>query len=310
MAVPVIVVHGGCGAIEYDASVRERYQRGAERAALAGWEVLQRKRNRCSAALDAVEAAVRILEDDPVFNAGRGSVLTNEGRVEMDAAIMDGINLKVGSVASISTVANPITFARNVMEKTDHVMIACSGAERFASEVGMPTVSQADLVTERSKSKLVAAKSIFSDGVQQTLVTETEPYGTVGAVAVDSDGNVAAATSTGGITGQLPGRVGDTPIVGSGVYADNGVGAASATGHGESIMKVTLSRLALWLIEDGRTPQEAADEAVKQMARQVDGLGGLILVDKDGRKGIQTSTKQITWASYNQTDGLKSGLET
>jgi beta-aspartyl-peptidase (threonine type) len=305
MAVPVIVVHGGCGALESDPTVREQFQGGAEKAAKAGWEVLQGKRT----ALDAVEVAVRILEDEPLFNAGRGSVLTSEGQLEMDAAIMDGTNLKAGSVAGISTVANPISLARKVMEKTDHVMIAYSGAERFASKVGMPTVSEADFITERSKSKLSAAKGTFSEGVQQTLVTEVEGYGTVGAVAVDSEGNIAAATSTGGITGQLPGRVGDTPIVGSGVYADNSVGAASATGHGESIMKMTLSRLALWLIEQGKSPQEAADEAVKQMGRRVNGLGGLILVDKNGQIGIQTSTKLITWASYNQADGLKSGLE-
>ncbi|XP_062503240.1 isoaspartyl peptidase/L-asparaginase-like [Corticium candelabrum] len=316
MALPVIVVHGGCGNLSDNVSVRDRKQRGAEKGALAGWELLTgssdsrttSSTHSSCAALDAVEKAVRVLEDDPEFNAGRGSMLTRDGLVEMDAVIMDGRDLNAGAVACVSTVANPVTLARYVMEKSDHVLLVADGAEKFANEVGIPIASRTELITEEARSRLMAATD-FSNAARQHLSSVEPGHGTVGAVAVDRDGNLAAATSTGGMTGKLPGRVGDSPLVGSGAYADNSVGAASATGSGEHIMRMNLSRLALWHIEGGKAPQEAVREVVENMETRVHGSGGLIVVDKGGKIGIHTSTRDIVWASCSQSEGLRSGLK-
>lgn len=234
---PVIVVHGGAWAIP-DGST-ERSLIGVRNAAAAGWKRLQDGQ---SSAIDAVEAAVVELENDPIFDAGTGSVLTADGTVEMDAIIMNGADLSYGSVASVENIKNPVKLARLVMEKTEHTMLVGAGANRFAAEQGICKVSAETLVTAEAKADFERFKT-YGISVMTNFSTRSDNLGhdTVGCVAFDGS-NFAAATSTGGIMGKRPGRVGDSPLVGCGAYADNFAGAVSTTGHGESISKVCLAR--------------------------------------------------------------------
>nr|XP_033794221.1 isoaspartyl peptidase/L-asparaginase [Geotrypetes seraphini]XP_033794222.1 isoaspartyl peptidase/L-asparaginase [Geotrypetes seraphini] len=293
---PVIVVHGGAGTIFKDRE--EGYRTGVKRAALKGYNILKNG----GSALEAVEEAVVVMEDDPHFNAGCGSVLNEKGDVEMDAIIMDGKNLASGAVSAARCIANPIKLARLVMEKTDHMLLTDRGASIFAKAQGIPEVPGEMLVTDRSRERWKA-----------NLKPESNPavpqidLGTVGAVAIDSDGSVACATSTGGLTNKLVGRVGDTACIGSGGYADDLVGATSTTGHGESIMKVVLARLVLHHMEQGMTPEEAADAALSYMKERVNGHGGVIVISKSGGWTAKFSTKQMSWAAV--TDGqLQCGI--
>jgi beta-aspartyl-peptidase (threonine type) len=306
-----VVVHGGAWAIPdslVDASVK-----GVKLAADTAWTVLSSN----GSALTAVEAAVRCLEDNPAFDAGKGSVLNEDGKVEMDAILMDGKDLRCGAVACVSGVPNPITLARLVMEKTDHVMLVGAGAERLWDDAGLERVSDTSLVTEEAKQEFhrfnrfnKAVSTLFNRQLSDNeckVPADGTGHETVGAVAVDSKGNVACATSTGGITGKLVGRVGDTPIIGAGAYCDNNVGAASTTGHGESIMKVTLARKALWLIEQKKSPQEASHEVLTDMLTKVGGCGGIIIVTPEGRIGIHFTTKRMAWAlrsEQQRTSGI------
>ncbi|XP_064364719.1 isoaspartyl peptidase/L-asparaginase isoform X3 [Dromaius novaehollandiae] len=250
---PVIVVHGGAGRI-----FKEQEKgccSGVVRAALQGYGILKQG----GTALDAVEEAVRSMEDDPHFNAGCGSVLNEKGEVEMDAIIMDGKNLASGAVSAVKHVANPIKLARLVMEKTKHMLLTDHGAHLFAQAMGVPEIPEEKLITERSRERW--KKNLEPDSNPEEFQKD---LGTVGAVAIDSEGNVACATSTGGLSNKLIGRVGDTACIGSGGYADNYSGATSTTGHGESIMKVVLARLILYHMEQeasGRvTPMSVFDE--------------------------------------------------
>lgn len=296
-----VVVHGGAWAIPD--SLVEASVKGVQEAADKAWTMLSAN----GSALAAVEAAIRCLEDNPAFDAGRGAVLNEDGKVEMDAILMDGKDLKCGAVACVSGVPNPVTLARLVMEKTDHVLLVSSGAERLWDEAGFQRVSDESLVTEAAKQEFQQFVKFHKavDNLFNTQSTDEMPVGslgheTVGAVAVDNEGNVACGTSTGGITGKRVGRVGDTPIVGAGAYCDNAVGAASTTGHGESIMKVTLARKALWLIEQGKSPTEAAQAALADMHKKVGGCGGIIIVSTDGHTGIHFTTKRMPWAMCSQ----------
>ncbi|XP_053315506.1 isoaspartyl peptidase/L-asparaginase [Spea bombifrons] len=293
---PVIVVHGGAGTIvkEYE----EGYRTGVKRAALKGYDCLRQK----GAALTAVEEAVVVLENDPHFNAGYGSVLNEEGDVEMDAIIMDGRNLMSGAVSAVRCIANPITLARLVMEKTDHMLLTCKGASLFAKAQGIPEIPNEKLITERSRERWKTNLHPGSNPVVSQI-----GLGTVGAVAIDSEGNVACATSTGGLTNKMIGRVGDTACIGSGGYADNAFGAVSTTGHGESIMKVTLARLIINHMEQGMSPEEAAEAGLKYMKTRVNGLGGVIVVNSSGDWTAKFSTKQMTWAAV-QDDQLQVGV--
>jgi beta-aspartyl-peptidase (threonine type) len=236
-------------------------------AALAGWRFLAEEGH----ALDAVEAAVRLLEDHPRFNAGNGSVLTSAGTVEMDASLMEGDALRCGAVAAVSRVANPIVLARRVLEDQRHVLLVAEGAHRFAREVGLPECEPSSLITERQRTRLLGS-------------------GTVGAVALDRQGTVAAATSTGGLHGKRPGRVGDSAIIGAGTYADSTIGAVSCTGSGEAIIRVTLARRALDYLKDAGDPDYAAQVATDLLVQDGRGAGGLILIDWRGRMGIAHST--------------------
>ncbi|XP_063772859.1 isoaspartyl peptidase/L-asparaginase [Pseudophryne corroboree] len=295
---PVIVVHGGAGAIRKEKA--EGRCSGVKRAALRGYDILKNGGD----AMTAVEEAVVVLEDDPQFNAGYGSVLNEEGEVEMDAIIMDGRDLTSGAVSAVKCIANPIKLARLVMEKTDHMLLTCNGASLFAKAQGIPEVPGEQLITEYSRARW---KNNLKPG--SNPVASQFGLGTVGAVAIDSQGNVASATSTGGITNKMVGRVGDTACIGCGGYADNNVGAISTTGHGESIMRVTLGRLILHYMEKGMCTEEAADAGLSYMKTRVDGYGGVIVVNNTGEWAAKFSTEQMSWAAIK--DGqLQFGLYT
>lgn len=299
---PVIVVHGGAWAIPEpltDASVA-----GCEAAAQAGWDVLRSG----GTALDAVEAATRVLEDDPAFDAGNGAVLNELGEVELDAIIMDGVDLSCGAVAAIGPVANPVSVARMVMERTPHCLLVGEGATRFAAQQGVPLLRSVDLVTDEAQQQW-REMAAFPTSVKQLF--NTHPLAasdTVGAVALDSAGNLAAATSTGGITFKRVGRVGDSPIVGAGCYADNELGAVSCTGHGESIMRMTLARHALTLMH-GCPPDQACAEALGQMHARVGGCGGTISIAPSGEVGIAFSTPRMAWACVRGDSDARSGID-
>src|SRR5438105_1597327 len=246
-----LVVHGGAGTIERSKMTREieqGYRAGIENALRAGREILQGG----GSSVDAVEAAVRVLEDDPHFNAGRGSVFTSAGTVEMDAAIMDGKTLAAGAVAGIEHVRNPIVLARAVMEKSKHVMMIGAGAEKFAKGNGIELVDAKYFFTQNrwdAFQKIKAAEEAGADGSKKFIISDAERHGTVGAVARDSQGNLAAATSTGGTTNNLPGREGDSPVIGAGTYADNATCAVSCTGDGEFFIRAGVAHQVSALME-------------------------------------------------------------
>ena len=265
---PAIVVHGGVGAVT-DNSLSERLE-GCKAAALAGWQMLQEG----GSALDAVEVAVVALEDNPLFNAGTGSTLTSCGEVEMDAAIMEGESLRVGGVAAVQRIKNPIRLARRVLEDGRHVLLAAEGALAFAREVGIPLCSPESLIVETKRKRW------------------QERHGTVGCVAFDNFGRIAVGTSTGGIFGKLPGRVGDSPLPGCGTYADE-AGGVSCTGDGEAIIRVLLAKTSLDFLRAGAEPQVAADQAVAFLAQKTGGKGGLILIDRAGRIGYARNTSHM-----------------
>ncbi|MBN3270994.1 ASGL1 asparaginase, partial [Polyodon spathula] len=296
---PVIVVHGGAWAIPD--KIAEDSISGVKNAILEGIKILEKG----GSALDAVERAVRSMEDNPVFDAGHGAVLNANGEVELDAVIMDGKTLAAGAVSSIRNISNPVTFARSVMEKTDHVMLTDRGANQYADCQGIPKVATDELITEGERKEWEHYQK-YAHSVK-TLFNSQLVHDTVGAVALDCSGNVACATSTGGIRNKMVGRVGDTPIIGSGGYADNNIGAVSCTGHGESIMKVTLARLILFHMEQGKSPEQATDEALQYMGKRVHGAGGAIVVSPDGKWAARFTTERMAWASIKE-DTLSYGL--
>ena len=277
--VPAIIVHGGAGAALSD---RDELREPMRAAVHAGWRVLAAG----GTSLDAVEAAVRALEDHPRFNAGHGSVLTEAGTVEMDASIMEGDRLACGAVASVSRVANPVTLARRILEDGRHVLLVAGGAEAFARRAGLPECDPAALVTDRQRAWLREHAAVA-------------PTGTVGAVALDRHGTAAAATSTGGTPGKRAGRVGDSALIGCGTYADSTLGAVSCTGDGEAIIRVVLARRALEYLKEADDPDYASRVAVDLLVEEGRGEGGLIVVDWRGRTGYAHSTPfmPVAWMS-------------
>ncbi len=296
MVKPVIVVHGGAWDIP-DEQVDENIT-GVEKAVKQGWSTLMKG----GSALDAVIAAVNSMEDNPIFDAGIGSVLTEDGTVEMDALIMDGKNLEAGAVAGLTDIRYPVRLARLVMEETPHVLMIGEGARRLAEKFSLERITQDQLVTEDARKGL-------EDWLRERRFGGTFGHETVGAVALDSNGNLAAATSTGGVTGKKVGRVGDVPIIGSGGYADNRAGAVSSTGHGESILKVNLAKLVLTYMDTGMGVQEAAEKALGYMAVRVKGNGGLIALDAEGNVAHAFTTNRMVWASMKDGE-LESGINT
>ncbi|CDF33840.1 unnamed protein product [Chondrus crispus] len=298
---PSIIVHGGAWAIPASQTVASR--EGVEAAASLGYDLL----NSGASALDAVEAAVRALEDNPVFDAGVGSCLNSAGGVEMDAAIMtDSVEatIRFGAVAALSNACNPISVARAVMERTPHCLLVGEGADAFAKEVGAEGASVEELVTpaaveewQRFKRYSAAVNDLFNSG-----------HDTVGAVVRDANGTLACATSTGGITYKRVGRVGDSPIIGAGLFCEDGVGACSTTGHGESILKVGLARTALLFMES-RSPGQAAEVALAKMKKRTGGCGGIVLLDNNGEWSADFTTTKMAWAAVGKDGVLKSGID-
>ena len=265
--VPALIVHGGAGADPQEG--REELREGIRQAVQAGWDALEAG----GSSLDAVEAAVRVLEDHPRFNAGRGSVLTSAGTVEMDASIMEGNELRNGAVGSVTAIRHPISLARRILESGRHSLFVGAGAVERARAFGIPPCDPAELITERQQKRLRAAQP-----------------GTVGAVALDRRGVIAAATSTGGMAGKLPGRVGDSALIGCGTYAESNLGGVSCTGDGEAIIRVVLARRALETLKSVDDPGQACRVAVDVLVEEGRGQGGLILVDWRGRTGWAHST--------------------
>ncbi len=284
---PSIIVHGGAWDIPQD--LHKAHQDGTRLAAEAGWEVLIRG----GSALDAVEAAIVVMEDDETFDAGRGSFLNADGQVELDAGFMDGTDLQVGAVAGVQFIGNPIRLARTVMEKSEHVFLIGQGAQRFAHKMGFPTCDLTDLAVPREFERW---QRLLFDHTYSARQAFSRPADTVGCVALDMDGHVAAGTSTGGTPNKMPGRVGDVPMVGCGFYADDELGGASSTGWGEAIAKVLLARLALHHLQELGDPHAAARTAILRLASRVNGVGGIILLTPDGQPGWHYNTPYMARA--------------
>lgn len=293
---PAIIVHGGAWDIPQD--MHEAHKSGCAKAAEEGYALLEQGKS----ALDAAEAAVRFLENDPTFDAGRGSFLNADGEVELDAIIMEGDGLQLGAVGAVQHILHPITLARAVMERTQHCLLVGEGALRFAKSIGMDTVEVPDLLTcrELERWKAIRAQKAFEQReVFEDAVSRYGRKGTVGAVAMDAKGTIVAATSTGGTPNKLAGRVGDSPLAGCGNYADSRVAGVSATGWGESIMKVVLAKRVCDGVGRGLAPDKAGQEAINYLGSRVDGLGGVIVLTRSGRMAHSYNTPFMAMASID-----------
>jgi L-asparaginase / beta-aspartyl-peptidase len=292
----VLVIHGGAGGRspmteeqwkKYEAKLREALKTGSK--------ILENH----GSAMDAVEAAIRTLEDSPLFNAGKGAVFTAEGKNEMDASIMDGKTLKAGAVASVTTIRNPISAARAVMEKSPHVLLIGKGAEIFAQNQGLQIVDPSYFYTKERWDDLQKAREM-----QKSHTVDTAgKHGTVGAVALDESGNLAAGTSTGGMTNKMKGRVGDSPIIGAGTYANNATCAISCTGHGEYFIRnVVAYDISALMAYKGLSLEEATNYEVMEKLKVAGGDGGLIAVDKNGNIAMPFNT-QMMFRGFISSEG-------
>jgi len=345
-AQPILLIHGGAWAMPDDAVAS--HERGIAAALAAGWSALSRG----GTAVDAVEAAVTVMEDDDTFDAGRGSFLTRDGRVQLDALLMNGADLRTGGVACVERLRNPIQAARLVLEKSPHVYFVGTGAERFATQHGMRLVDNTELIVPRERDRLMAFQQAEAAGhpdttfsgtdtsgapglasetwdetetpsqTQTALDTEVEAalpeelriddptlhsHDTVGAVALDQYGNLAAGTSTGGTLNKAPGRVGDSSLIGCGCYADNLSAAVSLTGWGEPIMKLVLGKWAVDRVAAGATPQSSSAAAIDYLFTRLGGHGGIILLGPDGQIGIAHNTPRMAWG-YATSEGTQFGI--
>jgi len=307
-----IIVHGGAWAIPDNEVAPHRH--GCRTARDAGWQVLANG----GSAMDAVEAAVRILEDDPTYDAGVGSVLNRGGFVELDAAVMEGDQLLYGAVAGVRRIRNPISLARHVLNSPAGMLVA-DGAERFAKERGIPFCDPEDLIVDREfqiYQKLIATYDSSKDSGSTAPPGEVvadivqggwpnRPSDTVGCVAIDENGWIVAGTSTGGTGHKLIGRVGDAPLLGGGLYAMNELGGCSTTGWGESIMRILLAKTAVDYLSDDCHPQDAATKAIERLADRGKGIGGCILLDRHGRIGWAFNTPRMAhaWRTADGRDG-------
>jgi L-asparaginase / beta-aspartyl-peptidase len=286
---PVLLVHGGAWAIPDD--MVEAHLAGVRNAMAAGWRALADGGD----ALDAVEEAVVVMEDDDTFDAGRGSFLNRDGKVQLDALIMDGATLRAGGVGCVERLRNPVRAARKILSESPHVYFVAEGAERFAAEHGIALCKNEDLVVPREVKRLQEFQARGAAG-QPDLFAPTVSHDTVGAVALDGHGNIAAATSTGGTLNKAPGRLGDSSLIGCGCYADNKTAAASTTGWGEPIMKLVLAKWAADRVASGNLPEWVAAEAINYLESRLQGHGGMILLDARGRFGIAHNTPRMAWA--------------
>ncbi|WP_446744858.1 isoaspartyl peptidase/L-asparaginase [Silvibacterium acidisoli] len=314
---PILLVHGGAWAIPED--MLEANEQGVFDALQAGYSLLENG----GTAVEAVEAAVAQMEDDGTFDAGRGSFLTRDGRVQMDALLMEGSTLRAGGVACVERLRNPIRAARLVLEKSPHVYFVGTGAEEFAAEHGMPLIENKELVLDRERQRLLEAQERARAGLPDSTFagddkspetaapdnpdSQYNSHDTVGAVALDIYGNIAAATSTGGTLNKAPGRVGDSSLIGCGCYADNQSAAVSLTGWGEPIMKLVLGKWAADRVQMGGSPEPVAQEAISYLFKRLGGHGGIILLAPDGRYGIAHNTPRMAWGICTP-EGPRTGL--
>ena len=301
-----IIVHGGAGKVTPDRA--EIVQEGCKEAALVGWRVLQAG----GSALDAVEAATRSLEDNPEYNAGTGACLTSDGNIELDAGIMEGHTLQVGAVACVELIKNPISLARKVLE-SPQVLLVGKGAQAFALECGIPMCELEDLATERQyqiwldqKAQVGGTANIEDEPRYHrrevaSVEAREERHGTVGVVAIDMTGHLAAATSTGGMTNKYPGRVGDSPLVGCGFYADDNA-AVSCTGDGEDFVRLLIAKRAADFVAHGEIARDAATTAIAFLGAKATGTGGLIIVDRKGNIGFAWNSLNMKYAYI--TEGM------
>jgi L-asparaginase / beta-aspartyl-peptidase len=300
------MIHGGAWAMPDEGIAA--HENGIQKALAAGYAVLERG----GSAVSAVEEAVVVMEDDETFDAGRGSFLTRDGRVQLDALVMSGENLRAGGVACVERLRNPIRAARLVLDKSPHVYFVGVGAERFARQHGMELCDNMDLVIPREQERLYKFQEAeLAGGVDETFsgpaAAALESHDTVGAVALDAAGNLAAATSTGGTLSKTPGRVGDSSLIGCGCYADNLSAAVSLTGWGEPIMKLVLGKWAVDRVAAGAAPEEAAAAAIAYLYDRLGGHGGIILMGPDGRVGIAHNTPRMAWG-IQTAEGVSYGV--
>jgi L-asparaginase / beta-aspartyl-peptidase len=291
---PVLVVHGGAWAMPDD--MVEAHLRGVRNALAAGWRVLQAG----GAALDAVEEAVVVMEDDETFDAGRGSFLNRDGKVQLDALIMDGATLRAGGVGCVERVRNPVRAARKILSESPHVYFVGEGAERFAVEHGVALCANEELIIPREVERLREYQKQQATGDAKDgndLFAPSISHDTVGAVALDRAGSIAAATSTGGTLNKAPGRLGDSSLIGCGCYADNLSAAVSTTGWGEPIMKLVLAKWTADRVLAGNLPEWAAQEAINSLQQRLNGHGGIIVLNAQGQFGIAHNTPRMAWAS-------------
>jgi L-asparaginase / beta-aspartyl-peptidase len=294
-----LAIHGGAGTIlkeNMTPELEKAYNEKLSEALSIGYKILDKG----GAAMDAVEAVIKILEDSPLFNAGKGSVFANNGKNEMDAAIMNGTDLKAGSVAGVRTIKNPISAARAVMEKSPHVMLSGAGADTFALKMGLETVDPKYFYTEKRWQQLLEAinaenkKSSKEKGrIEEIQEPEDKERkrGTVGCVALDKKGNLAAGTSTGGMTNKKYGRIGDAPIIGAGTYAKNSTCAVSCTGHGEYFIRYTVASSVSAMMEYGHKKLKDASTEIISQLEKVGGEGGLISIDYSGNVSMPFNSK-------------------
>lgn len=291
---PVVVVHGGAG--DLPPGSRDAHAEGCRMAAEAGLAVLLAG----GSALDAVVAAAAVLEDDPRFNAGTGACLTDAGTLELDASLMEGERMRGGAVCALSPFRNPIRIARAVLEEGRHLLYAAGGAADFARAHGFAPADPASMITEAARTRLAEVLAGRASGGWAG--------GTIGAIACDARGSVAAATSTGGMVGKRSGRVGDTPILGAGTYAEDPVGAASATGDGEAAIRVGLTRTAIESLRAGCSAEAAAAAAIDRLASRTGGTGGVIVVDARGEVGLAHNTATMSHAVARAASATIAGV--
>ena len=297
---PVLVIHGGAWAIPDD--MVDAHLNGVRNAMAVGWRVLDSG----GSALDAVEEAVVVMEDDETFDAGRGSFLNRDGKVQLDALIMEGATLRAGGVGCVEHLRNPVRAARKILSESPHVYFVAEGAERFAAEHGIPLCKNEDLIIPRELERLREFQAHAAEH-KPDLFAATLSHDTVGAVALDRNGDIAAATSTGGTLNKAPGRLGDSSLIGCGCYADNKTAAASTTGWGEPIMKLVLAKWAADRVASGSLPEWVAAEAINYLKLRLNGHGGMILLDARGRFGIAHNTPRMAWAlrtSEEESSGI------
>ncbi|HRI69003.1 MAG TPA: isoaspartyl peptidase/L-asparaginase [Polyangium sp.] len=288
-----ILVHGGAGQVKPERQAL--HVAGCRRAAEVGLDVLRAG----GSALDAVERAARELEDDVLFNAGTGACLDEDGRVMHDASIMEGRDLRAGGVCSLAGFRNPIAIARAALEDGRHVLYAGEGAARFARTHGFVQVNDAEIVTDAAREAL--------ELVRAGKATTGWAGSTIGAVALDASGLVAAATSTGGMVNKRAGRVGDSPLIGSGTYADDGAGAVSTTGHGEGMIRLSIAHSIAELMRQGQTAEQATRSAIERLQTRLGFTGGAIAIDRSGRFGLARSTATMSWAVASE-NGVYAGI--